>query len=159
MTSKIRYEIDLTASSRQLGSFAKGLRNPVPADLVPLAQLMLDAYTDTVDYEGESLQEAIDEVTAWFADTPMLESSFLHQNGDSILSAVLVSMIDDGPFVGYVITDPQHKKQGLATRVTLAALEALRSGGFPRVVLYITQGNTPSERLFRGLGADPIPAD
>jgi RimJ/RimL family protein N-acetyltransferase len=156
VTTKIRYEIALQDSSRLPGAPTPGLRRPDQADLVQMAQLMLDAYAGTIDSEGETIADAIEEVTAWFAGTPLLEHSFLKQEDESILSAVLVSMIDGNPFIGYVITDPRHKNRGLATTVTLAALETLRSGGFSKVALYITEGNTPSERLFRRLGATPI---
>ena len=155
---KIRYVIDLMGATLPPRSGpVPGLRTIEPSDLEALAQLMLDAYAGTIDSEDETLQDAIDEVASYLDATPLLDHSFLYHAGGRALSAVLVSTFEGGPFIGYVITDPRHKRQGLATTVTKATLHSLRRAGHSRVVLYITEGNTPSERLFRRLGAMPDP--
>jgi hypothetical protein len=41
----------------------------------------------------------------------------------------------------------------LARLVTTTALERLAHDGHDKVVLYIKEGNTPSEALFRSIGA------
>lgn len=153
---KIRYEIDLGTSKFDV---YRGAGHTItPDDLHPLAQLMLDAYRGTIDSEGETLQDAVDEVSSYFDDSPLLEHSFQVRAEDGQpVSAVLVSQQDEDAFIGYVITDPEHKGRGLATEVTSRALSSLQSAGYGRVVLYITEGNKPSERVFRGLGAFPIP--
>lgn len=153
--TKIRYEIDLDTSKFDV------YRGPdhtiTPDDLHPLAQLMLDAYRGTIDSEDETLQDAVDEVSSYFDDAPLLDHSFqVKAEGGRPISAVLVSQQDEDAFIGYVITDPDHKGRGLATEVTSRALSSLQSAGYRRVVLYITEGNMPSERVFRGLGAIPI---
>lgn len=115
---------------------------------------MLDAYVGTIDYEDEGLEDAIEEVRSFLDDgDALLDRSYLVEDDGTIVSAVLVSLYEGMPFVGYVMTLPPHKDQGLARLVTVTALERLAADGHETVVLYITAGNTPSEALFRSVGA------
>ena len=68
-------------------------------------------------------------------------------------SAILVSLQDDSPFVGYVMTLTAHKNTCLARPVTTASMKSLAAAGHERAVLYITDGNAPSEAMFTGVGA------
>jgi len=155
VSEKQRYEIDLSnpvpTSSSDVGL---QIRTIAPADLAGLASLMLDAYIGTIDYEGEDLDDAMEEVRS-FLDDPdsLLDRSYVVEDEGQIVSAVLVSMSQGRPFIGYVMTIPSHKKQGLARLVITHALRRLADDGHERVVLHITDGNTPSENLFRSVGA------
>jgi hypothetical protein len=51
------------------------------------------------------------------------------------------------------MTRAAYKSKGLGALVTHHALDALAAAGHEKVVFYITDGNEPSERLFRSLGA------
>ncbi len=73
-------------------------------------------------------------------------------DGD-LVAAVLVMTVDRSPFIAVVMTAGAHKGCGLGRAVVEAALAGLRRDGHRRVVLYITEGNTPSERLFAAAGA------
>lgn len=119
---------------------------------------MLDAYVGTIDYDDdEGLEDAIEEVRSFLDDDrALLDRSYLVEDDETIASAVLVSLSEDRPFIGYVMTLASHKNQGLARIVTTTALERLAGDGHETVVLYITGGNTPSEALFRSVGAGPI---
>lgn len=155
--TKIRYEIDLRAhpTENEVG--------PVPArtitrdDLEALAHLMLDAYIGTIDYDGENYEDAVTEVRDYLGDSPLLDHSYTIEIDGDAASAVLLSLIDDQPFIGYVMTRAEHKRNGLANTVTRRALNSLADAGHEKVVFYITEGNLPSEALFRSLGAVPLP--
>lgn len=157
MADKIRYEIDLTA---QIATGAgPELRSIRKDDTERLAGLMLDAYIGTIDYEGEGIEEATSEVESFFNEgQPLLEHSLVVEIDGSIASAVLISEVSGSPFIGYVMTRRANKNQGLARLVTQAALSGLAAAGYEKTVLYITEGNAPSESLFRSLGARPLPA-
>jgi CHAD domain-containing protein/GNAT superfamily N-acetyltransferase len=118
---------------------------------------MLDAYRGTIDSEDEILDDAVDEIDGWLADSPMLEHSLGIEMDGRLVSAVLVSLIDDAPFIGYVITDPAFKGRGLGKASVASALASMAAAGHDRAVLYITEGNVPSERLFATVGAVPEP--
>ena len=118
---------------------------------------MLDAYAGTIDYEDEGIEDAIEEVRSFLDDDrALLDRSFLVEDDGTTASAVLVSLYEGRPFIGYVMTLPSYKNQGLAQLLTNTALERLAGDGHQTVVLYITEGNTPSEALFRSVGAVQI---
>jgi len=160
VSEKLRYEIDLPKSVPTPGSdVGLRIRTVTPADLAGLARLMLDAYVGTIDYEGENLDDATDEVRSFLDDDDsMLDRSYIVEDEGEVVSAVLVSMSQGRPFIGYVMTLPSHKKQGLARLVITQAMKRLADDGHERVVLYITDGNTPSENLFRSLGVVHVPS-
>ncbi len=95
----------------------------------------------------EEIQSFLDD------DDSLLDRSYVVEDEGEIVSAVLVSMSQGRPFIGYVMTLPSHKKQGLARLVITHAITRLADDGQERVVLYITDGNTPSENLFRSVDA------
>lgn len=150
----MRYEIDLSKPVPTPESNGLHIRTVSPADLAALAGLMLNAYVGTIDYEDENLDDATEEVRSFLDDDDsLLDRSYIVEDHRKIVSAVLVSMSQGRPFIGYVMTVPSHKKQGLARLVITHALQRLADDGHERVVLYITDGNTPSENLFRSVGA------
>ena len=154
--TKTRYEIDLTTLRGRLEHETNSVRKLVASDRDDLAQLMLKAYEGTIDYEGETLVEAIAEVDSWLAGSPLLEHSFGVATSDGLRSATLVMEWNEEPFIAIVMTHPSVKRMGYATSVARATLESLRDKGHRRVVFYITNGNTASESLFLGLGARPV---
>ena len=80
---KVRHEIDLVGAGIDQPSWAP-VRRLTIADRDALAQLLLDAYVGTIDYEGETLAEAGEEVGAWLAGSPLLAQSYgLEQEGRS----------------------------------------------------------------------------
>lgn len=151
---KLRYEIDLSALTPVANPHDMQVRLISREDLEDLGRLMLDAYVGTIDYEGESLEDAMEEVRSFLDDDlALLDRSYLVEDDGTIASAVLVSLAEGRPFIGYVMTLASQKSQGLARLVSATALERLAGDGHETVVLYITEGNTPSEALFRSLGA------
>ncbi len=159
MATKLRYEIDLSDLTPVDSSPNLRVRTISRDDREELASLMLDAYMGTIDYEGESLEDAVEEVRSFFGDGEALtDRSHAVEDEGTIVSAVLVSLSAGEPFIGYVMTRASHKNQGLARLVTHTALEKLADDGHERVVFYITDGNTPSEALFDSLGAVRVDA-
>ncbi len=150
---KVRYEINLSVPGPEPANLDTTIRQLRATDRDALARLMLDAYVGTIDYEGETLDEAVDEVDVWLRASPMLAHSYAAVIGGRMVSAVLVTTVDDLPFVSNVMTDPDHKGAGLGRTVVEVALRSLRASGHQRLVLYITKGNLASERLFAAAGA------
>lgn len=150
--TKVRYEIDL-AALRTVDPLADGVRNVTSDDLEALAQLMLDAYRGTIDYDDETYEDAVTEVRSFFENDPALEHSYVVELDGTVVSAVLVSMLDDDPFIGYVMTHPDHKGNHIGRGLVHHALSRAKSAGHRLAVFYITAGNHPSEALFASLGA------
>jgi len=72
--------------------------------------------------------------------------------GGRLVSATLLMSGGDAPLIAYVMTDPAHKRAGLGRALVEAAITSLNGAGHEHVVLWITEGNTPSERLFESVG-------
>jgi GNAT superfamily N-acetyltransferase len=129
-------------------------RQPTPDDISTLGALMLDAYRGTLDYEGESLEDAITEVTSYFGGdaTPLLDCSVVAFDGDAAVSACLVTLAEVGPMISYVYTGAAWKGHGLATALIQLSLNAVAKAGYPTLTLWVTVGNTPAEHIYRKLG-------
>lgn len=152
--NKIRYEIDLTGprpATAPRGAVV--VRKVTAADREELAELMLDAYVGTIDYDDECYEDALGEVRGYFGEEPLLAHSHLAEVEGRIASAVLVSLFNGQPFISYVMTLATHKSKGLATLVTATSIATLAGEGYQKVFLYITEGNEPSEAMFQRLGA------
>jgi len=150
---RFQYALDIDDTVLS-GSADASFRHPQPTDLEQLAELMLDAYIGTIDYEGETLSDARDEVGSYLRGRPLLEQSIVHVSDDVIDCACLVSYLAhvELPLIAYIMTARARKRTGLARRALCGALAELRVGGYARVVATITDGNTPSETLFTSLG-------
>ena len=61
MPEKLRYEIDISSPVPpvEAGDDLQ-IRTVAQGDLAGLARLMLDAYVGTIDYEGETLEQAVE---------------------------------------------------------------------------------------------------
>lgn len=158
---KRRYTIDLTETTgaRPLLEFEVELAKVERAHADDLASLMLDAYRGTIDDEGESIDDAREEVSRFFEDSPLLDSSYLATVEGRSAGATLIGTWRDRPLVAYVMTRPAYKQQGLATYLLNKSLQALKGAGWDEVNAFITEGNTASEALFRGMGAGRSPDD
>ena len=126
---------------------------PTKDDHESLASLMLDAYTGTIDYDGETIDDAHQEVGSYFSGKPLLECSNLYFERGILVSACLVAIYNDSrtPIVSYVMTRARDKRTGLARRLLEASICDLGRAGYKQVGAWITDGNEPSERLHRSL--------
>lgn len=133
------------------------VRNPTESDVPELAELMLDSYQGTVDYDGETIQEATSEVKSYFEridPTAMLPCSLVALSEGHIVSACLVSKWEKRPepLISYIMTKGNFKGQGLGKALVRRSLHSIRDAGYDGACGFVTEGNTPSERLLVGLG-------
>ncbi len=145
--------LDLTSYRPFAGKAANvEMRPPTADDHEALAVLMLDAYLGTIDYEGETIDEARTEVQGYFDGDPMLSCSLVGRIDGEIVSACLVSRGDHGPLIVYLMTVARSKNQGLASRLLGASLGLLAAEGYDKVAAWITDGNLSSETIHRRAG-------
>lgn len=136
-------------------------RNPSVADQQILAELMLDSYRDTIDYDGEAIDDAVHEVESYFSglrdDSTWLNLSWLGFVEDTLACASLASFWKDrnAPIIAYVMTASQWKGKHLATSGALRSLSSLAEN-HTRVYAVITEGNIPSERVFSRIGFERV---
>lgn len=133
----------------------EALRAPRPSDSNALGHLMHRAYHGTIDYEGESEDESVREVEKTFRGDYgafAWEASQVYEREGKLLSATLVTRWQERPFVAFSITDPDHKRRGLARKCMLAAMGILHAAGEHELRLAVTLANEPAVMLYRSLG-------
>jgi ribosomal protein S18 acetylase RimI-like enzyme len=139
-------------SGQEPRQFRPLLEVPVPA----LGELFLDAYRDTVDYEGESLEDAIGEVQnvigGGYGQLAQRYSLTLGQGGE-VHSALFVTETPEGDlFIPYVVTAKSHGRQGLAKALLERCLQQAKDHGVSSVDLYVTEANRGAVELYQSLG-------
>ncbi len=131
---------------------------PVTATDTPaLAGLMFDAYLDTIDYEGETLEDALTEIKNVFAgeDGPLLDSCSLviEQDGQAVACALVTLWRKTGrPLVSEVFVHPTVKNKGMGRYLLQKSINALLALGHDDLALYVTEGNLPAQHLYESLG-------
>jgi ribosomal protein S18 acetylase RimI-like enzyme len=132
-----------------------GERAPRPSDKPGLAALMLDAYRGTVDFEDETLDQAIAEIERTFGGGYgrfMPECSRVVERNGQIVSATLLTRWQDRPFVAFTMTASAWKRQGLARACMINAMQDLYESGEEKLSLVVTVANTAAHELYHSLG-------
>jgi GNAT superfamily N-acetyltransferase len=122
-----------------------------------LGILMLEAYRGTIDYEGETLKDAIEEIQNTFEGKygVFLQScSFLIEKNEQALSACLITFYEkmNMPLVAYMMTHPRYKNLGMGTFLLKKCMNALLDSGYEELCLVVTEGNDPAYNLYERLG-------
>lgn len=131
-------------------------------DAPALAELMIDAYRGTIDDDGETYEDAFAEVHAYLngerGGPPWLTISRQAFVDTRLVGACLVSQWSERqlPIIAYILTRADWKRRGIGRQILSSVLEVLRENGFSEVRAVITQGNEPSENLFRQMGFQKI---
>ena len=128
------------------------------ADAPAIADLMIDAYRGTIDYDDETLEDALAEVHAYLAGErggqPWLTISCLAFVDDYLVGACLVGEWSERqlPIIAYVLVRANWKRRGVGRQMVSTVLKVLKEKGFSEVRAVITEGNEPSEYLFQQMG-------
>ncbi len=132
------------------------VRLATAGDRLGLAELMMDAYVGTIDYEGETLEQAVAEIDGYLKAEAYLDVSRVALSDGVIQTAVLMSRIGAVPLVGFVMTRAAVKGRGLASALLDMATEAVWATGANESRAFITEGNLPSEAIFLKAGYELI---
>jgi GNAT superfamily N-acetyltransferase len=137
-----------------------GLRPLTLADEARLADLLQGAYEDSpldpalLDLGQErtgEFERAVRELLHGTYGRWWERCSFGVERGGELVAATLVNDYQ-GPLIAEVVCRPSCRRQGLATALLRASLEALRREGAPTPRLAVTGVNTRARRLYRSLG-------
>lgn len=143
----------LTPSMLTLG--ADSFVTPTNNDRDALANLMLAAYRNTIDDEGETMKEALEAVEYMLVQS-IRAHSFVAKVDDVAVAMSLVVKLRGTYYIDPVAVAASHKRNGLGTRIVKTSLASLAECGVTEVGATITDGNVPSECLFAYLGASRI---
>jgi hypothetical protein len=132
-------------------------RTATKEDIPFLGQLMYNAYVGTIDYEGETLEEAVNEIAGLLDGKygPFLsECSFVVTDKDCLASAVLVTWFKETemPLIAFAMTDPRFTNRGMSTFLLKMSINALVDQGYKQAFLVFTNGNHAIEKIVRKIG-------
>lgn len=139
------------------GMIDQGLRNIQEADIDALGHVMYEAYLGTIDYNGETLDEAKSEIRETFQGKYgkiIASACFLTEENLRITSAAVFSWYEKEqmPLLTFTMTRASHKGQGLATKLLKNGLVALAKEGYSNCCLAVTEGNEPAISIYKALG-------
>lgn len=132
----------------------EGLRCPTERDAQDLGRLMYRAYFGTVDYDGETPEDAVSEILKTFAGAygPFdPEHSSVAERSGVLVSATLLTRWQSKPFVAFTMTDPAYGHQGLARATLERSMQLLRQDGESELRLVVTLRNEPARLLYESL--------
>ena len=116
-----------------------------------LAALMLDAYRNTIDDEGESLDDAFSAIDYYLASI-LRSHSYVMVDGSDLAAFAFVVVVNNVHYIDPVVVASGRKRLGLGDALVRRCLGSLADAGVCEVGATITDGNVASERLFIGLG-------
>jgi RimJ/RimL family protein N-acetyltransferase len=82
----------------------------------------------------------------------LLDASWVCATGAGLAGACLISLWEGAPLVAYIMTAAGHKGRGLAGALLERSLASLAAQGYQLARAFVTEGNTPSERLLARAG-------
>ena len=133
-------------------------RTLTPADTEALASLMLSAYRETIDYDGETLEDALFQIRTVFQGkfgAFQDLSSFAIEEEGRLLSAIIITLWQGRPLVAFSMTRPESKNMGMATYLLKSSINALLTFGHKELVLTVTDGNEPAQHIYEKIGFQP----
>jgi len=134
---------------------APGLRVMSREDIPNLGRLFLSAYVGTVDYEGESEQNAIAVVRSTFDGEFgefLGQASVVMERKDELVSASFITLWDGQPLLAFSVTALADKGSGFAGECITASMQVLEHAGYKELNLFVTTTNAPALSVYRRLG-------
>lgn len=120
-----------------------------------LGQLMDSSYQGTIDYEGETLeqcvQEMMDTINGKYGAF-IQEASFVVYSQKQPVSAILITEWKGQPLVAYTMTDKNFQGKGLAKYILGKSISALTTSSWTELFLVVTEGNLSAEKLYEKVG-------
>ena len=130
-------------------------RPPSQHDRTELAHLLLDAYRETIDDEGETITEARQAIDDYLQRI-LPQYSLVAERDGSLLAMAFTVVVRGTHYIDPVATASAYKRNGIGAATVSAVLQMLADDDIVDVGAVITEGNVPSERLFLSLGFERV---
>ena len=149
-------KLQLSASVKELAAASDELVNFNMVPVMHSAELMVNAYQGTVDWEdGDDISVATEEIEKTIKGgygefLPYASFALCGENGLP-QAEIACSLMAGIPTILFIYTHPTFKRQGLAEMLIRASAAALDERGFERFQLFVTDIN-PAVSLYRKLG-------
>jgi ribosomal protein S18 acetylase RimI-like enzyme len=116
---------------------------------------MWEAYRNTVDDEGETLEDAISEANRTMSGVygeVLTDCSFFVAQSGKLIGACVVTNFEGAPLLAFSMTHPDSCRRGIAESLIGMALDRLESEGHAEIFLYVTIANVPAVCMYEKLG-------
>ncbi|HTK11726.1 MAG TPA: GNAT family N-acetyltransferase [Ktedonobacteraceae bacterium] len=126
-----------------------------------LGELVYAAYHNTIDDEGETPEEASQEIedtlTGKYGPALLMCSFLVEEQGRALGASVLSAWTDKRtgrtqPLLCFIMTHPDARGKGMATFLLQKSINALLARGEQDVVLFVTVGNDAALHIYQKLG-------
>ena len=117
-------------------------------------ELIYDAYKNTVDDHGESLDDAKKEARYTFDGgygAVLWDNSFGLIVDDRLISVSLVTFFNDEPLLAFVATKKEFQNRGFAELLVRESINSLCLSGHDLITLVVTKENIPAISLYNKL--------
>jgi len=124
-------------------------------DIHGLAVSMLEAFKDTADFNGETLEELNKEIYSVVKSTFgtfITDASFQIKQDGEIAAVILISLYKDKPFVSELFTVKKYLKLGMAITLLKKSINVLLDLGYEDLVLYVHPENAGAINLYKKIG-------
>lgn len=121
-----------------------------------LAKLLYDSFKDSLDDQGESLEEWETEVASTISGKygeilPSLSFNLFHD--ETLIGTLITSLFRGIPLILYVAIHPTQQGNGLAKQLIQQAKEELKkSKQHQELFLVVAAKNIPAYRLYKTIG-------
>lgn len=126
-----------------------------------LAELMLEAYKATPDYEGETFVETVEELDnvfkGYYGTFMEKESHAVVNEEGELLSAIFLCLYKNEPTITYLFTNPSETGKGYAKGLINKSTDSLHDNGYDKIFLYVSTANKPAISLYKTMGFVQIP--
>ncbi len=157
MSKRIRMCLRLEKTSY---SYPKSFVLADEVSLEAMAEAMMDAYQDSFDYEGETLDDTLvelDHVLSGYYGEFLREASFVMMKGEEVQACVLLCLYRDEPTITYNFTRKNAQRLGYQTLLIGRVAEILFEKGYHSLYLYVNLDNQGAVRLYESLGFVEVP--
>ena len=116
---------------------------------------MFSAYQGTVDYAGESIDDARREIEKTFAGGHgvfLPQHSYVVERESALISASLVTRPERWPLLAFAMTASDWKRSGLAKATITHVMQDLFEAGDTRLDLVVNRKNDAAIALYVSLG-------
>ncbi len=142
------------------------LKPPEEGEVPKLSRFFMDVYAGHMEQaygmhvgSEEDWRGYVTGILRGEAGRFMPEASFVALEGDRLTGAILVSHWMGAPMVAELGVAADRRRQGIARALLSTASTRLAALEEPRWALYVTVGNDPAIRLYRGFGFEAAGAE
>lgn len=124
-----------------------------------LANTMYKAYSNSVDFEGDTLEDFQDEISNVFKGLYgefMPNLSSVIEKDDKIIGGLLLCIFKGEPTITYLFTNPDYQRKDVATILLENTCYKLLNEGFEYLYLYLNLNNIPAYNLFDKFGFNEV---